>query len=332
MPFNAPIHAARSPRVPSPGASAASSHPGLPQRNPSTASNASHTSNSTTASSTSSLEAAPIKPPPIQTRTAVSGAGRGDGAGRQDTVEGEGGVDRVRSREDKSRSPTTPRMGWSGEHGGETRSFARGPGAEVGGSTITTSTGMGMGTVPNVSSYQTRQATPVNARHRPRLGLDFPAHLLPSELRPSSSGPDLASLRQRAADERRERSRSVAARGPEGGHSRPALAGPSARPFSAGDLDPAQDQDAPSLAPPTAPGSVDRGPPRAKARTRSSSAQVTQVVHRGAASASASTSATGTSTPVSGEARKTVSLADFDFGEMLGRGSYSTVRVLLAPL
>jgi hypothetical protein len=90
------------------------------------------------------------------------------------------------------------------------------------------------------------------------------------------------------------------------------------RPFSTGDVDAAKD------------GTVERSSRRLvngrpKLRTRSSSAQVTQVVSKVGGPANG-ISATGYATPVTAETRKAVTLQDFMFGEVLGRGSYSTVR------
>jgi hypothetical protein len=89
------------------------------------------------------------------------------------------------------------------------------------------------------------------------------------------------------------------------------------RPFSTGDVDAANETVGRSSR-----GLVNGRP---KLRTRSSSAQVTQVVSKIGGPANG-TSATGYATPVTAEMRKAVTLQDFMFGEVLGRGSYSTVR------
>lgn len=86
------------------------------------------------------------------------------------------------------------------------------------------------------------------------------------------------------------------------------------RPFSTGDVSATEDD-----LPPRVDGETYLKP---KLRTRSSSAQITHVVSR---LRGVTASAGGSTTPISMEARKAVSLQDFTFGEVLGRGSYSTV-------
>ncbi len=279
MPFNNPLQRAAKP-------------PSPPHRNISNA------SSSNTASSTSSLEAAPIKPPPIQTRTAATTAEQlGDRESRTGTY-------RDRRRVETSTSPTTPRMPGDG--------FTQGPD----------------GTSSSSQTATFAQSTPTQQHHQYGHS-DFPAHLLPAELRPSSSGPDLASLRQRIADAQLQRNTAAAIEEQRAQRRRSSFNpdtqgredvedGHKKRPLSTGDVSATEDDNTAQT--------NQESHVRTKLRTRSSSAQVTQIVSR---LRNVTASAGGSTTPISMEARKAVSLQDFTFGEVLGRGSYSTVRALI---
>ena len=117
------------------------------------------------------------------------------------------------------------------------------------------------------------------------------AHLFPSALRPSTSGPDLASLRRRAADERRHMASPVArSDGVE-------ILGPSPRHRADRQVSP----------PPSSPPHAHSTSP-GKGISMSGSARIDP------------------------PGRKAVGLQDFVFGEVIGKGSYSTVRFLFSFL
>jgi 3-phosphoinositide dependent protein kinase-1 len=240
MPYREPIRAIRE-RPPSP-----------PQRNISQ-------SSTHTASSTSSLEAAPIRPPPIQTRTAAT---RGDQLPSAEEVQRQEDAIRSYSRErssrEESRSPVTPR--------------------------------------PDRYSFGTRRESPKSPRYgygQSQYHHLAPSHLLPLELRPSASGPDLASLRKEM------------------------LRGESAVVEDV-DLPPS-----PSKGSSLAVG-MDTLLISSKSRARSSSGQPNG---HGAGGPNSTSSAGTTGGSGRGDVRKAVGLQDFTFGEMIGRGSYSTVNI-----
>ena len=128
------------------------------------------------------------------------------------------------------------------------------------------------------------------------------AHLFPSALRPSTSGPDLASLRRRAADERRHTTASPVAAAPRPADVVVEILGPSPRHRADRELPP---QDQPPL-PADAPHAHSTSP--GQGISMSGSARIDP------------------------PGRKAVGLQDFLFGEVIGKGSYSTVSGFAASV
>lgn len=257
MPYREPIRTVRE-RPPSP-----------PHRNISQ-------SSSHTTSSTSSLEAAPIRPPPIQTRTAATNDAQlppQDDIERQEREIRRNSNARARDRSEReeSRSPVTPRPDkYSFNHPRDTFGSPR---------------------------YGTEQQY-----HHPA-----PIHLLPLELRPSASGPDLASLRQQMMA-------GESALAEEDDHSPE-----SPTKSSSGMLGTMETiMSSTSITP-------------KKHRARSSSGQApgagmnSKVAATGGGGLVAGSNASQGGGSGRGDVRKVVGLQDFTFGEMIGRGSYSTV-------
>lgn len=291
MPYREPIRTVRE-RPPSP-----------PQRNISQ-------SSSHTTSSTSSLEAAPIRPPPIQTRTAATSSAQlppPDEVDRQEREIRRDSDSRARSQQSNSgyyregsQSPVTPRP--------DRYSFAQARGETM--------------MAPRSLAQQQQQY------HHPA-----PVHLLPLELRPSASGPDLASLRKEMM------AASASSSNTPGGDS--ALVEDDHQPFP----------DSPTRGS-TLPGHARTGgtvdgmmgsltitPTKKQHRARSSSGQAGTpgsaggnsnkvAVTGGGGLVGGSTASQGGGSG-RGDVRKVVGLQDFTFGEMIGRGSYSTVSLAL---
>ncbi|GHJ84958.1 hypothetical protein NliqN6_1360 [Naganishia liquefaciens] len=253
MPFRAPIKSSSSSRRPSSP---------TPTR-PSPTTHDSTCSASTSASETSSLEAAPMRPAPGVNMQEYAGRVGNQARAlqpidtRRDVPHSNGTIADPQSRESSTnRSPLTPRA----------KSHAS--------------------LLPHPSSYNSTSAsTPPTLPPVLNSALADPetAHLFPSALRPSTSGPDLASLRRRAADERRHTESPLQRPDPT------EILGPSPRHRA--------DRPLPAEGP----------------------------QHHAHSTSPGGGIAMSGSARIDPPGRKAVGLQDFMFGEVIGKGSYSTV-------
>lgn len=288
MPFNLPLKKSSSstPRRPS-----------SPTPRPAITTNGSTCSDSTSASETSSLEAAPMRPPMAsltlrETEGTENGGGYGYGRIHFQSTSAANKGSGSRSPLQINTSPPTPQM-MEKQRQDSTTSTLLPPNRDA----LHSPTHNGSFSAPTSreSSVTRSPVTPRAARsgayhtfsQPPALLVDPDARQLLGAARGSSSGPDLASLRRRAKEERRS----------GGGTDGEGLA-------LREEKDPSLVRTSPVFNNESNYNNADSGkdvPPREEGRA----ASTTRV-----------------------EPRRAVGLQDFVFGEVIGRGSYSTVRGL----
>lgn len=295
MPFNPPLKKSAPP-------SRRSSSP-APSARPGISTNASTCSTSTSASETSSLEAAPIRPPP--------GEGEGYGFARA------GYRSRSRTAWDQGGSKNSSGLAINTDQG----SFLRPRKDSTTSLRTTQRTSMYIHSPAGVSQPTSRESSttrspvtpraraassqPTHPTHNPTaVAADPEARYLFTPLRASSSGPDLAELRRRAREGRSSYGEGSTVvpeeRGALGRREGSLRGGGSDRgdspPRDEGTHPPPPPPPPPSLPPPPT-----QTPPPTTTNTSATSTQITS--------------------------RRAVGLQDFLFGEVIGEGSYSTVRL-----